>query len=735
MDIAHEVAEIFDHIFGDRKSLIDPSVDIWTATAAEELRACVEDNPRQGTKLSLWEKLDEQLTGASKEAILLAAEIVFLREHIQRYARSDTRTSHVKRVLKHLDYDVDIPEQMHRWLSRPTGQAGWVGGSNYNMSAWLHIIGLSTFIRDLDDLSDGECTALEQDPWALHDRLLATDNAGSDICNAFLFLRFPEVFEPISAESRKRTVRDGLAKHFGDTPAEDVVALDRDLLRYRVRLTEKFPGEFSFFDEPLRELWESRRKKTAHKNAASAEESAAEADIEEIAPEPRERNYWLIAPGHGAEMWQEFYEKGIVAVAWDELGNFGDYIDQDDIRQELENIHPATAQVISSLAVWQFGHEMRPGDVVFARNGRKELIGRGKVTSDLHYDDNRESYRNYRSVDWTHQGSWTFPVDSPTKTLTKITDRRDYVELLEELIADSAAIPLVDDMTSLPPYGKEDFLSEVFLSEDKYDRLAALVSRKKNVILAGPPGVGKTFVAKRLAQAYMGVKDPERIKIIQFHQNYAYEDFMMGFRPTVGGGFELTEGPFYRFCEKAREDDPSRPYFFIIDEINRGNISKIFGELLMLIEADKRGEKLRLQYRDQTFSVPENVHLVGTMNTADRSLAVLDYALRRRFGFFAMEPGFDSEGFLRLKDSVNSTAFEMLISDISALNLEISEDPALGSGFQIGHSFFANAPEMDTESWLTSIVEYELIPLLDEYWFDEPDRAIEWTERLRQTVQ
>ncbi|MBS7549159.1 AAA family ATPase [Dietzia massiliensis] len=173
----------------------------------------------------------------------------------------------------------------------------------------------------------------------------------------------------------------------------------------------------------------------------------------------------------------------------------------------------------------------------------------------------------------------------------------------------------------------------------------------------------------------------------------------------------------------------------MIDEINRGNISKVFGELLMLIEGDKRGSALRLLYKNEEFSVPPNLYIIGMMNTADRSLAVIDYALRRRFGFFDMKPGFSTEGFSHYQAKIDSPILDSLVAAIRELNLAISDDPALGPGFAVGHSFVIAAPEDDTEdAWLQSVVEDELVPLLDEYWFDEPAKAEEWSGRLRAAI-
>jgi 5-methylcytosine-specific restriction protein B len=277
-------------------------------------------------------------------------------------------------------------------------------------------------------------------------------------------------------------------------------------------------------------------------------------------------------------------------------------------------------------------------------------------------------------------------------------------------------------------YGKEDFLSEVFLSKERYDSLVAVLKNKKNIILQGAPGVGKTFAATRLAYSIMGEKNDERVEFIQFHQNYSYEDFVMGYKPD-GSEFILRDGVFYQFCTKA-ENQPDKAFFFIIDEINRGNISKIFGELLMLIEKDYRGKKIKLAYSEKPFSVPENVYIIGLMNTADRSLAMIDYALRRRFSFFEMEPGFDSEGFRNYLNGLGSSKLNSLVDKLKTLNNVIASDPSLGKGFCIGHSYLCGQTQV-TNDRLRSIVEYDILPMLSEYWWDDVSKVQQWENTLK----
>jgi MoxR-like ATPase len=407
----------------------------------------------------------------------------------------------------------------------------------------------------------------------------------------------------------------------------------------------------------------------------------------------------------------------------------------------------------------EFENGIKIGDYFYLCYGNSGIKLLGKITSEAVQLASKTQgwlYRNYEVVAYSKipdyqysaaQKGWTPNYNS---TAWRVP-RNDYAEFeknillpcfdkkVQDLISDEKATQpdIKEDEPSGPKgslelYTKEDFLNEVFISEQQYDEISILLNRKKNIILQGAPGVGKTFAAKRLAYSLMGSVDDSRIEMVQFHQNYSYEDFVMGFRPVEGGGFELRNGIFHQFCIKAA-NDPNRDYYFIIDEINRGNLSKIFGELLMLIENDKRGSKFAvpLTYKpDSRFYVPQNIFIIGMMNTADRSLAMIDYALRRRFCFVEIEPAFNTQSFRKhLADNgIHVDLIEKIISRLMYLNSQIASDSNLGRGFRIGHSYFCN-PSTD-ENWYQSVIEYEINPLIEEYWFDNEEKAQEYMDYL-----
>lgn len=319
----------------------------------------------------------------------------------------------------------------------------------------------------------------------------------------------------------------------------------------------------------------------------------------------------------------------------------------------------------------------------------------------------------------------------------------ELVQLLNQayLKLAGSALPIpAKGMPDAPPvnvYSIEDAAEELFLEYVEIEKIISSWKLKKNLILQGPPGVGKSFAARKLAFALMGSAMPSRMEMVQFHQSYTYEDFVQGYRPE-GSGFVLKNGRFFEFCRQAKTN-LSDTYVFVIDEINRGNLSKIFGELMLLIEADKRSPEweapLVYSRGGEKFFVPGNVHILGLMNTADRSLAVVDYALRRRFSFFDMAPRFEFRKFRTQleQNGVASSLVEQIARRMNDLNQEISDDQAnLGSGFCVGHSFFCTkrAPQSTEAEWYKQIIENEIAPLLKEYWFDNTEKAMRWIDRL-----
>lgn len=287
------------------------------------------------------------------------------------------------------------------------------------------------------------------------------------------------------------------------------------------------------------------------------------------------------------------------------------------------------------------------------------------------------------------------------------------------------------------PYSRAEALAELFISKNELDAALAGLHRRHNLLLQGPPGTGKTFLARRLAWLLLGARDERRIELVQFHPSYGYEDFILGFRPNAEGQFQLVPGVLPLLCQRAAAD-PEQPYFLLIDEINRGNVPRIFGELLLLLEADKRGpaHALRLPYAPPEaprFFVPENLYVIGTLNLADRSLTALDYALRRRFAFVELRPQFGEalREFLTARQ-VPPKLVARLCTRLTALNQTIADDPELGPDFAIGHSYFSQPPTnpADAESWYQQIVDQEIGPLLADYWREQPTTAAGQLKKL-----
>ena len=456
----------------------------------------------------------------------------------------------------------------------------------------------------------------------------------------------------------------------------------------------------------------------------------------------RERQYWVYSPGKNASNWENDNKNGVMSVGWGAVGDLRNINDYEELRSKVKDFwgNQESSYKNDTRCLWQLSKEIMRGDIVFAKKGMKKIIACGVVQEDYEYNESlaekgKDAYIHCCKVNWVDVHDYETQGKFAMKTLTNITRFKDTVkDLMEQYDVD---LPSIAESVSKSndSYSRENFLKDVFLSEEQYDVLKELLLRKKNIILQGAPGVGKTYMAKRLAYSVMGEKDEDRVKLIQFHQSYSYEDFIVGYRPSEDSfGFEPHYGSFYNFCEEARKE-PDKEYFFIIDEINRGNVSKIFGELFMMIEKDYRGEKVLLPYKDEEFSVPPNIYIIGMMNTADRSIAMIDYALRRRFSFYDVKPAFDSVGFKKILQNVQDERLNRLIQVVVDLNNAIADDGTLGEGFAVGHSYFTNAEFESNPKWLNAVVEFDLVPLLKEYWFDNKPEVDRWSEALRTAIK
>lgn len=642
---------------------------------------------------------------------------------------------------------------------------------------------------------------------------------------------------------------------------------------YKRDMLEKVASKLGYSDSAKAKIYELQHFLMSQKGGKDLFDFYDELlAIIEAEPSNKKTKVWLFAPGENACMWDECKDSQTMCLGWDLIGDLSEFNNKEELTKALQVAYQKEDASFKndSLALWQFVHDIHPGDIVYAKKGINKIIGRGVVESDYYYDGALSTYRHIRKVKWTHYGDWDYPAHKLVlKTLTGISKYPDFVRNLNDIVVegnpitttqststkhywwlvaapevwkfsdinvgevieytllnengnkrrvyqnflDAKAGDIVIGYASTPTlqvvalgeiakdtdeqhlyfrkteqllnpidysiikgyeelrsmecmagggrgtlfkvtedeyqllmelirkenpiltsgsidiYTDERFLNEVYMSASDLQKLKALIKKKQNIILQGAPGVGKTFTAERLAYTLMGEIDKQRVEMVQFHQNYSYEDFILGYKPNVDGGFELKHGVFYKFCKKAL-NTPDKDFFFIIDEINRGNLSKIFGELLMLIENSYRGKEIKLAYTDELFTVPKNLYIIGMMNTADRSLAMIDYALRRRFSFFEMYPGFATEGFKSYQLSLANERLDKLIQGIQALNEVISSDDSLGNGFCIGHSYFCNQTEFSME-WLENVVEYDIEPMLKEYWFDDVQKYESHMNALR----
>ncbi|MEV0122657.1 AAA family ATPase [Streptomyces sp. NPDC050703] len=444
---------------------------------------------------------------------------------------------------------------------------------------------------------------------------------------------------------------------------------------------------------------------------------------EHFDPRPQQRMIWKIAPGERARLWTECRDAGVIRVAWDELGDLGQYQSDTELKQALDAHWPRSSGGSLTLARRLLAfRDLEEGDRIVANRGTDEILATGTVRGSYRFEADNAEYRHVVPVTWDASQARLLPKPQHGW-------RSTFAKVDPVLFARITGGPAQSAPAPAQPHAP----APIALPEDVQGVLGAL-ERKGQVILHGPPGTGKTRLALGAALALAGRADAldappaeratlqaemlqgGRIQMVTFHPSYGYEDFVEGFKPDLsatgpGLTLALTDGVFHTLCAQASAR-PDETFLLIIDEINRGDLPRVFGELVTLLELDKRGLPVALSVSRRAFAVPPNVRIIGTMNTADRSISHLDAAVRRRFAFLPVGP--DS-------DAVSGAVGPLDLAEfLESLNTRIARH--LDADHQIGHAYLLRDGEpIASEDDLAAAFHHDVVPLLEDYCLGQAD--------------
>lgn len=689
--------QLIDCGLGKDDSLLTPGQPIWSTDNLDQLKREYVDKPDMGPG-DFFDKLKHQLAQTSPAATQLFAEVLILNVLPILNMGGLLKVKQIKNVLDMSSLPVAIPADVEEAL---LGGGVFHGGQAFTSYKWAQIGYLIEVARHFKALPDDRRADALADPLIFRDEIDTVPTGQAAQRQSLLYLAFPHFFLPVVSNAHRTTMRDGLAADYLDSPSGDV---DIDLARIYEALIDAEGGHVDLYSPEWKAKWE---KGTPPKPE----------------PTPDVQHAWKVHGSNvkGQDMIPVWREKQSLSLAASLLRP----VDPDVTREELKAFVDEDYRSSGYAArqekfdeFYAFLKRMHPGDLVVTIS--QGDVHFGTITGDPYFvtsSDGRSNLR--RSVKWYQHPCRV--SDLPGDVAVRLNAQGEVLDLSQHLETLTA---LAERRPPRPKHGdvhlpdaSAELAQQLHVGINWLQDCVELLRDRRQLIFYGPPGTGKTYIAQKLARH---ITDEANIKFVQFHPAYSYEDFFEGFRPQgeAGGqiGFTLKAGPLRSLVDKA-VDNPDAVFVLIIDEINRGNLPKIFGELYFLLEY--RDQAIDLMYSSDSaepFSLPKNIYVIGTMNTADRSIALVDAALRRRFAFLPLHPSeAPTNGILR--SWLAAKGYPMTLADLhDELNNRISD-----SDFKVGPSYFMRdrlAGDL-TGAALKLMWRTDILPLLEEHHYGE----------------
>ncbi|MFJ6300189.1 AAA family ATPase [Arthrobacter sp. KFRI-F3372] len=689
-------------------SPMDGSTPTWTSEAAADLASRIA-NPDVGTG-SLMSKLERQLATASRETVLLAAELLYLQVLPLSNVMAATKIARIEKVLSWVPGSaVELSAELRKGLEAP---GAFNGGVGFNIQVADHLGWLTRFVEHVTEQPMSLINAALEDPWTFISLTQAVPRDWPTIRYSIDYLAWPSHLQPVVKKDHRIKIRNAFADIIGGPTGDSETDIAKDL--HHIRQAQQ--GESSDFIEWYREPYLSEWQ-------PSGEDAGQRA--------------WLVRQNQGGiamlDSWLlgEFVSTRAQHLGSPKPGSSYDQV-QAAVNAGYQHIDYSERKARAQ-EYYRFLSQMKVDD--FVLTAFESSLYLGVVTGEAEYVDD-ETSRLRRSVAWRKKplenGDLPAPMPRLLEEQGSVVDLTDGLSVISAWYAEEEPgevppeeEPIAQPQIAVVPQLREataELAAKLHVERDDVQEVIRLLQTRQQIVFYGPPGTGKTYLAGKIARFLAGEEHGDHVKTVQFHPSYAYEDFFEGYRPakTEGDnvGFSLEPGPLRRIAAEASLDgNRDKPYFLIIDEMNRGNLAKIFGELYFLLEYRDQG--INLQYNpQQTFVLPPNLFIIGTMNTSDRSIAMVDAAIRRRFAFVELHPqdGMISgmlERFLAAngKPSLRAELLNALNSEIEATNRDL----------MIGPSYFMK-PHAESDQGLEEIWKYELMPLLEEQYFGRLNR-------------